>query len=137
MNSSSKTLPFSPLTSHQVYFQLSKVQAFQSERRESSSVITGVPVCTHGVWVIAYFCVCISPYIIHIHAWWHKTISLFSSLMFICLENYHHGFTAPLPPAETEDLKPIVSHVGKSCMDCLRQTAHLDCKSDIHESFLK
>lgn len=37
------------------------------------------------------FCVCISPYIIHIHALWHKTISLFSSLMFICSENYHQG----------------------------------------------
>lgn len=95
--------------------------------------------CTHRGLVQAYFSVCISPYIIHIHAWWHKRIFLFSSLMFICSENYHQEtWIYCFPPSSWDRrFKLIVSHLQDSSMDCLRQSAHLQCKSDIHESFLK
>lgn len=95
--------------------------------------------CTHRGLVQAYFSVCISPYIIHIHAWWHKRIFLFSSLMFICSENYHQETWIYRSPPSGGDgrFKLIVSHLQDGSTDCLRQSAHLRCKSDIHESLLK
>lgn len=95
--------------------------------------------CTHRGPVQAYFSVCISPYIIHIHAWWHKRIFLFSSLMFICSENYHQETWIYRSPPSGGDgrFKLIVSHLQDGSTDCLRQSAHLRCKSDIHESLLK
>ncbi len=66
-------------------------ETFWSERWECSSVIAGEGVWAEWGWVKACFCVCISPYIEHIHTWWYKIISLFSSVMFICSENCHQG----------------------------------------------
>lgn len=69
--------------------------------------------CTHRGLVQAYFSVCISPYIIHIHARWRERIFLFSSLMFICSENYHQETWIYCSPPSGWDrrFKLIVSHL--------------------------